>query len=64
MVTEKMAYSTNEAAKLLSVSPDTIRELVHTKRLVARSAGRKFVIPRKSIEDWLSGVEQRNGVLS
>ncbi len=51
---EQLAYTTDQVAKMLSISPDTVRELIHTKQLRAQSAGRKFVIPRWAVEDWLA----------
>jgi excisionase family DNA binding protein len=47
---EKLAYSTKEAAQLLSVSEKTIRRLIKEKRLLAIKIGsRRLLVPRAAV---------------
>ncbi len=51
---EKLAYSTNESAALLSVSPKTVRRLIKEGRLHAvRIGSRRLLIPSSSIKRFL-----------
>ena len=44
MSTEKILYTRKEAAKLLSISLDTLDRLIGTKRLAARRVGRRVLL--------------------
>ncbi|MGB5756661.1 MAG: helix-turn-helix domain-containing protein [Acidimicrobiales bacterium] len=50
---EKLAYSVNETAELLSVGRDSIYELLHTKRLRSLKVGSRRLITRADIESFL-----------
>ncbi len=53
-VTElKLAYSVKEAAALLSIGPDAVYELLHTRRLASAKVGRRRIISRSELERFL-----------
>lgn len=51
--TGQIALSKQEAAKMLSVSPRTIDRLIALKELQVRRLGRRVLIPRISLENFL-----------
>jgi excisionase family DNA binding protein len=50
---EKLAVSIHEAARLLSVSPRSIQNFLHSKMLPSRKIGRRTVIPVAALERFL-----------
>ncbi len=50
---EKIVYSVPEVAELLGISKSYAYELVKLKRLPVYDLGRRKIIPKKSLEDWL-----------
>lgn len=46
------AMTTSEAAAALGVAPDTIRHLIHLRRLEARKHGRDWWIERAEVERY------------
>ena len=55
MAQEALVYKPKELFKLLGVSKNTGYELLRSGEIKSVRAGRSFLIPRKSVEDWLSG---------
>lgn len=53
MEVTKIAVSTREAARMLSVSPRTIQNYVAAKMLPSRKIGRRTVIPVKALEAFI-----------
>jgi excisionase family DNA binding protein len=51
--TDKIAVNTQEAARMLSVSPRTIQNYIAAKILPVRKIGRRTVIPVRSLEAFL-----------
>jgi excisionase family DNA binding protein len=51
---EHHAISVNEAAKLLGIHRNTVVSLVKREDLAAQMIGTKYLIPRKSISDYLA----------
>lgn len=52
-VTRK-AYTVDEVAVLLGISPDKTYELVRANRLPHKRLGRRIIIPLVALEQWLS----------
>jgi len=50
---ERLAVDTKEAARMLSVSPRTIRNYIAVKLLLVRKIGRRTVIPVTELEAFL-----------
>ncbi len=51
---EKMVYTVNETAEILSIGCSKVYDLIHEKKLPSIKVGRKFIIPKKRLEDWLN----------
>jgi excisionase family DNA binding protein len=51
---ERLAYGIEEVARCLGVSPRTVRNLLKRGELVRRKIGARTVIPRSSIERFLT----------
>lgn len=49
-----MAYSVGEAASLMGVSNDKVRELVRANEIPHKRIGRRIIIPRLAFERWLN----------
>lgn len=49
----RLAYSVKEAAVLLSIGPDAVYELLHTRRLASVKVGRRRIISRSELERFL-----------
>ncbi len=57
------AYSIDQAAELLNVSYNTVRKLIHTKKLFAKylcGTYGKCIIPYSAIKSYLSSKEDSN----
>ena len=52
---EKLAYSLDEAAEALSLSRSAVKELVYRGTLKSKRVGRRRIIPRQALDDFLSG---------
>ena len=52
-LSEVLAVPIAEAARLLSLSPRTVASLVATRELRSVKVGRRRLIPKKSLEDFL-----------
>ncbi len=54
---EPLVYSVNEAARLLGLSRNAAFRAVNAGKLPARRIGRRWVIPRDRLAQWLNGAE-------
>jgi excisionase family DNA binding protein len=52
---ERLAYSVEEAANVLGVSRDVIYDQLRTGRLKSLKVGRRRIIGRQHIDDFLAG---------
>lgn len=52
---DRMAYRVKEVMALLGLGRNLVYELIRSEKLVAIKAGRATIIPRSSIENFLSG---------
>ena len=50
---EKLVYNVSEVAELLGISKSYAYELVKQKRLPVLDLGRRKVIPKKRLDDWI-----------
>ena len=50
---ETLLLSVEEAARLLNLSPRTVRRLLHNRELVRRKVGARTLVPRTSIAAFL-----------
>lgn len=50
---EKIVYSVPEVAELLSVSKSYMYELVKQKRIPVLDLGKRKVIPKAILEEWI-----------
>lgn len=55
-----LMVGTTRAAELLGLHPCVVREEIHAGRLQARRYGRKFLIPRESLEAFAAGLPEVN----
>jgi excisionase family DNA binding protein len=51
----RLAFSPDETADLLGISPELVYDLIRTGQLRSRKAGRRRLISRANIEAFLSG---------
>lgn len=51
---EKLVYTVNETAKLLNIGMNKAYELIQNQQIPNVRIGRKILIPKKSLENWLS----------
>jgi excisionase family DNA binding protein len=63
MDTERRALSTPEAAHALSVTPQTVRNLIAGGRLRAVRVGRKYLVIAESLDEFLSSGSSADEVL-
>jgi excisionase family DNA binding protein len=54
---EPLTYTVPQAAALLGISSWSYYECVKRGELPARKIGRRIVVPRVQLEQWLSGKE-------
>jgi excisionase family DNA binding protein len=52
---ERLAYSPAEAAEAMGVSKEHVHNLIRTGELKSRKSGRRRLISRRAIEDFLAG---------
>lgn len=55
-----MAYRVHEAAQLLGVSPNTLREQIRLGRVPHIRMGRRIIIPHDALETWLIAAATAN----
>lgn len=51
----RLAFSPDETAELLGISPELVYDLIRTGQLKSRKAGRRRLISRASIDSFLAG---------
>lgn len=51
---DKLVYSTKEVAQLLSIGMNTLYDLIHENKIPYVKIGKKFIIPKKALETWLT----------
>ena len=49
---ELMALTVAQAGKILNLHPNTIRKLIAQKGLPKIIIGRKFIIPKRELQEW------------
>ena len=54
-MTEKLAYSITEAAEAMSLSRSAVKELIYQSKLKSLRVGRRRIIPRWALEQFLGG---------
>ncbi|MGH3494772.1 MAG: helix-turn-helix domain-containing protein [Sciscionella sp.] len=52
---ERLAYNTEEVADLLGIHPWQVRHLIRTGRLRARNTGKRYIVSRQVVDEYLSG---------
>ena len=57
---EKLAYSITEAAEAMSLSRSAVKELVYQNKLGSVRVGRRRIIPRWALEQFLNNTEGRS----
>jgi excisionase family DNA binding protein len=58
-VTDRIALRPREAAAILGIRPETVRELCRSGELPYRRVGKTFLISRLALEAWLAGAEEK-----
>ena len=53
----KLTLSVNEAAKMIGISKPKVYDLIREGNLLSIHVGKKIVIPKQAVTDWLSGGE-------
>lgn len=51
----KLTFSVKEAADLLGISKPKMYDLLREGEIRSLRVGKKIIIPRKALDDWLSG---------
>jgi excisionase family DNA binding protein len=62
---EVKAYSIDQAAELLNVSYNTVRKLIHTKKVFAKylcGTYGKCIIPYRALKEYLQSKEDSNKI--
>lgn len=54
-MTERLVYTVDEAAGLLGVSRGVAYEQVRTGAIPARRLGKRWVVPKGQLHEWLEG---------
>lgn len=54
---ERLMVSVAEAAEMLDLSDYAVRELCHQRRLRATRVGRRILIPRTAVEEFVANAE-------
>lgn len=53
---EKLIYTTNEVSELLGIGLSKVYELLSQNVLPHVKVGRKYLIPKRGLEKWLSNI--------
>lgn len=51
---ERLAFSIDETAQILSLSRSTVKEQLYQGRLKGRKVGRRWLVPRWAIDEFLA----------
>lgn len=55
----RIAYTIEDAAAEVGLSPRYIREEIYTGRLKAKAAGTKLIVRRADLEEWVDALPDR-----
>ncbi|AEM74790.1 helix-turn-helix domain-containing protein [Caldicellulosiruptor acetigenus] len=55
---EKLTYTPKELAKVLNISLTTVFKLIKQKEIPVIRIGRKVLIPKAKLKDWIDKVAQ------
>lgn len=53
-----LAYNVRTVARMLGISYDATRRLIHAGKLRARSTGKQYIIPASAVEEYLAGSDE------
>ncbi|HOR87203.1 MAG TPA: helix-turn-helix domain-containing protein [Bacillota bacterium] len=51
---ERLVYTTNEVAEALNLGLNKVYELLYSKQIPCVKVGRKYLIPKHALENWLN----------
>lgn len=55
-MTEKLAYTIDDVVTLTTISRSGIERAIHAGDLAAKKQGRRYLITRKAVEDFLTSL--------
>ena len=55
MQNDRLAYGPLEAARMIGVSKTIMYEMLHAGEIKARRQGRRWIVPRSALEEYLEG---------
>ncbi|HYE09861.1 MAG TPA: helix-turn-helix domain-containing protein [Patescibacteria group bacterium] len=58
---DKLVYTAKEASKVLNIGTNKIYELLYQRQIPCIKVGRRYLIPKSSLESWLNetvGIKQ------
>lgn len=58
MLDNKLAYNLKEAAAALALGRNKTLELIHTGKLRHVRVGRRLIVPRKALEEFLDNASE------
>ncbi|GGN34654.1 excisionase family DNA-binding protein [Deinococcus daejeonensis] len=58
LIQEKLVYNPKELEPLLQLSKNTINALLRSGRLRSVRVGRRYLIPREAVQQFLAGAAQ------
>lgn len=61
---EKMVLTVEETREMLGIARPTVYQLVHRKDFPVIRIGRRILVPKKQLEDWIDRQIMENGCLS
>lgn len=50
---EKLVYTVRETANILNIGMNKAYELIELKQIPVVRVGRKFLVPKQALENWL-----------
>lgn len=50
---EKLVYTVRETANILNIGMNKAYELIEQKKIPVVRVGRKFLVPKQALENWL-----------
>ena len=60
---EKLAYSPKEACHALGLSKGTLAELLRSGKLPSIRAGKRYLIPRTALEEFINGYKEGENMI-
>lgn len=58
----ELVYTVKETADVLKIGMNKAYELIEQKQIPAVKVGRKFLIPKQALENWLMSSSSSSGV--